>query len=294
MTRLAPCIIGLVIVSLGCATGISDDYDYWTSDPVAEDSYDVALEPSTDVPWETTDPFADPDAADGLDATDGTDTGDPVSEDVAVDPGTCTVADFAAQTMCAAGYKCTFTEVDTSGNAVPFCDVEGTVGYNETCSLTSTGDDCRRGYMCTGTTTDSRCRPFCSSDSLCRTSPGGANSRCIIELVAGSGSTPIPGVTLCSFHCEPLEYSTGCDSGQACRSTALSTGEWFTDCREAGTGTGCLAGTDDDCPAGQGCFTVETANECLEYCSTSTGSPCTYLETCTAVTDWPTWIGACL
>lgn len=292
MTRPAHCIVGLAIAAFGCATA-TETPDHWTSDPVAEDTYDTPWDSPVDVPWETSDPFTEPDA---LDATDGTDAGDPVEEDAGVDPGTCTVADFVTQAMCATGYKCTFGEVDTSGNAIPICDVVGTAGYNGTCTTVSDSDDCQRGYLCVGSSTDARCKPFCSSDTQCRTTPGGANSLCVIELVVGSGTTTIPGVTLCSIHCDPLNtYSSGCATGQACRSTALTTGEWFTDCREAGTGTGCIAGTEDDCPAGQGCFnTGGSTNECLRYCSTSTGSPCTGLETCTAVTDWPTWIGACL
>jgi len=50
----------------------------------------------------------------------------------------------------------------------------------------------------------------------------------------------------------------------------------------------------NDCPAGQGCFSTGV-NECLPYCRYPTGTPsCTFPDSCNPITDWPTWIGACI
>jgi hypothetical protein len=278
-----------------CATGdLGPDMNIW--DTTGGDTADVPGELPPDVPMDT----FPPDIVDTFDPPpDGTDTPtDTAVEDGGGDPGTCTTADFVNQTMCSTGYKCTFMTYDgTTGEPVPVCDAAGDKGWNETCTVhPSTGhDDCQRGYLCVGTGTDSRCRLFCSSDTVCRSSPGGANAMCQITLVAGS--VTITGVTLCSFHCDPLNaYSSGCDTSQACRGIGLTTGGWMTDCRDYGTGAGtaCVGGTDDDCPRGEGCFTVGVDSMCLSYCSYPSGTPgCSYPDTCQAVTDWPTWIGVC-
>lgn len=301
MMRQAVIIAAALGLLCACATGLPQDLDVWYGDG-AEDSLEIPTEMPPDTPMDSFDPLPESDAPldtfDATDTADMADASDPTPEDVETEPGTCTVPDFVTQAMCSSGYKCTFTDVDTSHNPVPFCDLEGTAGYNEACTATATHDTCQAGYLCVGTSTDARCRPFCSTDTQCQSpSPRGANAKCIITLV-DSTDTEIVGVTMCSFHCDPLDiYSSGCATGQACKMASTTTPRttWFTDCREAGTGSGCIAGTDADCPAGQGCFSVSGSNQCLPYCRYPSGTPsCSGSAICSTVTNWPTWIGACL
>lgn len=287
MTRLT--VLVAVIAAAACATGMPEN-DSFILDTGTGDGADTGWDVPPDVGWDT----APPDLVDTI-PSDATETVDDTgTEDVGGDPGTCTVADFVTQTMCSPGYKCTIGSIDTAGNPDPICDVEGTGGWNETCTATGSHDDCSAGYLCVGSTTNATCKRYCSVDSACRTSPGGPNGACQIILV--TGTTTIVGVTLCSIHCDPLSpYLSGCNTDQACRCSAAETGVWFSDCREYGTGTACIAGTADDCPRGEGCFDAGgPSSECLTYCSTSGSPGCSFPETCNMIEDWPTWIGACL
>jgi hypothetical protein len=273
------------VLLLGC-----DSVDPWASgDGTPDDAIDTAVDITTegqDVPTDgIVEPTVDPDAVDAPD------TVDPPH-----DPGpdvmpTCTVGDFVGQVMCGSGMKCTFHEVDTSGNPTPVCDVAGPQGWNQPCEATTSGDDCQAGYMCLAFRDDWRCRRFCGAHSVCRVAPGGANAACVVSMMVGS--IEVRDATFCSFDCDPLGTPDGCASGQSCMS--LTSGDtWYTDCRIPGTGSGCAAGTIDDCPPMSGCFDMGSANECLDYCRYPVGSPsCTSPDICHSRSDWPGWIGIC-
>jgi len=159
--------------------------------------------------------------------------------------------------------------IDANGDRA--CIPKGTQPIGAVCSATN---ECSPGSMCInqGGAQTVSCLEFCDSDAQC-TGPGGL---CLIQLDDGSGNA-IPGVTFCSQNCDPTTNSgcsgipsTGCQVAQDSVSQAL-----FTVCSPAGAGGDTAPCTDNSsCKPGFGCFTVGTANQCLQWCKVN-GAACT-------------------
>ncbi len=308
-----PCARSLFVafVASGCATGASQDLDFgWqdtggldtsildtlpetTPDPLADSLPDEFSDTLGDTSGELPDDVPVDTIMDSFDTVDS--VADTAIEDVGVDETatTCTVADLVTQTMCGATRKCTFISVDVLGVPMPFCDIAGAQGWNQTCGSGGASDNCQAGYICLGSGAGSTsvCRRFCSTDSTCTTFPGGPQAQC--EVGISVGGTDVVGVTTCSFSCAPVTQ-VGCNTDQGCRAADLDLGSaYWTDCTHAGTGVGCVAGTAADCPRGQDCFTTDggITNECLAYCSYPWGSCST--GSCQQSTGWPSTVGVC-
>jgi hypothetical protein len=289
-------ILPAAVLLASCAKGSDDPWDGFAWDTGVVDTVDATGDVPPDVPWDTIPDTMPPDGLDGpIDTLDASDT---PAEGTDTEPATCTVVDLVNQTMCGTGSKCTFTALGSGGSPVTFCDVAGAQGWNQTCGAGGASDNCQAGYMCLSRGGGSaRCRRFCNTETICTTYPGGANASCQIEMSVGGVTAE--GVTFCSFHCN-LVGGTGCDTGQGCRGIDLdmgTTGYW-TDCTDAGSGSGCIAGTSNDCPNGQDCFGIDSDgdttsdyNECLQYCSYP-GGYCSS-GSCTQGPGWPTSIGVC-
>jgi hypothetical protein len=199
----------------------------------------------------------------------------------------------------------------TAGTACRDVVVPGTEGAN--CSMDS---QCAAGYSCFGA--PGQCRRYCAADADC-----GTDAYCLIQVVFGSPSMPVPDTTLCTKACTPDAASdNGCPSAPqfGCRiiqndpdGVAASGDEFLvTDCGKAsasGTdGVDCATAGDAACAAGFSCFTITqggnpVGDQCKQLCVfTVDGNPGSRLcgtGTCTQLTGDPflvgtTEYGACL
>ena len=147
-------------------------------------------------------------------------------------------------------------------------------------------NDCAAGYLCL----NSECVRYCQTDANC-VAPGGL---CVTTLYA-DGTTPIPGVTLCSQNCDLLT-TTGCRSGQGCGVYSTADGlRRYTSCHAASTGTqGATCTNDLDCAPGFGCinFTTNgtTTVQCMQLCQ-PTVTVCPGSTSCVAFNP-PVTLGA--
>jgi cysteine-rich repeat protein len=146
-------------------------------------------------------------------------------------------------------------------------DVTGSGTSNSHCA---TDTACSAGYTCVGDLAipdDTECMRFCNTDANCN----GDGSRCLIELADGDGN-PIPDVTLCTNHCEPLTQN-GCPSGQGC--IIFDDGpDDFTDCEVMGNrldGQSCTE--TEQCMEGSICVGTIVGAECASMCEVGDSCP---------------------
>jgi hypothetical protein len=227
-----------------------------------------------DVPDVRDDAAEAPDEAEAGDEADAReDAAEDGAEDAAeeVDGGTCTVGDFPEQVQCRSGFRCNLEGV-VDGEAVPICDVNGTVGSNGICTdATPPGvtDDCARFFTCLSDGVERRCSRFCADHADC-TSALGATSGCTWTLNDGSGGD-VPGVRFCTDGCN-ARVDSGCDTGQTCRPIGDSSGFW-TDCSRLGSGTqgtSCALGGEAACAAFHVCLGAGAAARCFRFCFADT------------------------
>jgi hypothetical protein len=181
------------------------------------------------------------------------------------------------QCGCAAGEECTIQGTAT------VCAPAGNVPVGGACGTSA--DECAEGTLCIeASATVSTCKEFCSTNADC-VAPGGL---CAVQLDNGMGGT-IPGVTLCSANCSPLN-NTGCPvAGTACQllEETMAPMSLLSDCVAVGTGT---HNTPCDqtmeggqCAAKFGCFNTGTMAApdyvCLRYCNVALQN-CPGLQLC--------------
>jgi cysteine-rich repeat protein len=193
--------------------------------------------------------------SDVLDVPDGWECHDPV-------------CDLAPQCGCGEGRKCTLVAGSRS------CAAAGFLSEGRTCASDM---ECAEALMCSGArnSSESLCYRFCGDDTDCV----GAGSRCVVGV--STGGAPIPGVTLCSLHCDPSN-TFACPLGTGCKIWSYE-GEYLTDCGgPVGLGhVGRDCSSDADCAPGY--FCAPGFPTCLQYCTLPEGYceggyPCTEFD----------------
>lgn len=173
------------------------------------------------------------------------------------------------QCGCPPGEKCDFSSTGRQ------CETDGTVGGGEAC----TGNNCLAGHICLQYVgPPSICYEFCNDDSDC-VAPGG---QCVLTVESGSYSESV-----CSFNCDPIT-SVGCSvAGMKC-DIGILTGppeEIFTMCVPSGAGTHGSACADIvDCGPGYSCFTLDSVEQCLQWCNMAAPSCSTVGTICNGLT----------
>jgi hypothetical protein len=183
------------------------------------------------------------------------------------------------QCGCAAGEACTVQSYAVT------CAAPGSDVVDQACG-TTTADQCQAGAACVGASaTSGQCLEFCETDFDC--SSGGI---CAITLADGPNSTTsIPGVTLCSPHCNPIG-GLGCPPGATCELARESSGQtrWFGVCAPSASktqGTACTQGA-GDCALGYTCLDDGTGTDrCLKYCDADLLSGCSGATSCYPLQD---------
>ena len=184
---------------------------------------------------------------------------------------------------------CTGTQACVVSAGARLCAAAGTGATGTACGTGTSG--CAAGNLCVGVTatgTGSACEHFCTTDADCT----GAGALCILTLNDGAGGT-VPGATLCSLSCNPLNGS-GCPTGSTCRVFVESAGSarYLTHCEgPVGGGTDFTpCTTDSECAAGYACIDLGFGTECAHWCNATTGTGCTLGLTCSTFTT-PVLIG---
>lgn len=190
--------------------------------------------------------------------------------DAMVAPMECTLV--APQTGCPAGEACDLddTMLATGGTECRPVTAMGT--ETSTCAGVTA---CAAGYTCLGGAGTSQCFKFCSTDSNCSPTAGGL---CTIDIVYGAPPMEVPGATVCSKACDPLN-SSGCPSSFGCHVYQEPPGtaeRFFTHCSPSGAGGQEATCTDDtSCQANYSCVQINmTTNKCLKNCNVSTNTGC--------------------
>ncbi|MBX3270765.1 MAG: hypothetical protein KF729_10910 [Sandaracinaceae bacterium] len=171
------------------------------------------------------------------------------------------------QCGCAPGQGCYL-----SGGSTRVCGTPGPEREGQACTGATA---CQAGLLCIGSASANFCSRFCSSDADCT---AGAGSLCLLELDDGTGGA-IPGVRLCTAHCDPATPGVGCPSTMGCAiyEESMGAGRIFTGCRPAGTRTaGQTCPNPDDCAPGHFCGD----GVCYRTCRPPFGSECTGLTFC--------------
>ncbi|APR83652.1 Hypothetical protein A7982_09001 [Minicystis rosea] len=193
-------------------------------------------------------------------------------------PSPCKVT--LPQCGCSGGDACTVENYQVT------CSTPGPDAVNQACG-TTTGDVCQAGGACVGASaTVGQCLEFCDGDADCASFGG----LCAIELLDGpSSTTTIPGVTLCSPGCNPLDNS-GCPSGSKCDLGREQAGQqrWFGVCTSGGTKTQGQSCNPDaaDCAPMYTCIDPDsTGSVCLKYCNADLLTGCSGAQSCYGLTD---------
>ena len=232
-------------------------------------------------------PPGDPDAAaaivpDADSSADTPDSGEVVVPDATPSGGTPDAAPTGACNL--------VTGAGCSG-AMPACDLGAANAHVCRAVLaqgmnTSTCNDptsCAAGYTCVGASaSQSSCMRYCGGDTDCG---GGAGALCVVTLNDGTGQ--IPGVTLCTQSCGPLDAS-GCPSTWGCRIGREPAGSMrpVTTCEPAGAGgRNATCSTSADCQAGFQCFCTDAActpalQKCKKLCNATDNIGCPAGSTC--------------
>jgi len=166
-----------------------------------------------------------------------------------------------------------------TATSAPACDLTAAMDGTTQCrAVTQSGTSnshctlatqCKAGYTCTGdhNGNPSWCARFCTDDTDCT----GTGSRCVIDLVNGSGATI--NVSVCSNACDPYGQ-TGCPTGMGCVLRGDGDGD-YTDCLYQGTklvGESCA--TARDCSPGNVCATYQGVKTCRATCIVGNASTC--------------------
>ena len=174
---------------------------------------------------------------------------------------------------------CSLVPQNGCSTATPACDLTAALDGTTQCrAVTQSGTSnshctastqCKAGYTCTGDNSGHTnwCARFCEDDTDCT----GTGSRCVIDLVNGSGASI--NVTVCSNACDPYGQ-TGCPTGMGCIPEHAAEGD-YTDCIYQGSqieGDPCT--TDRDCIAGDVCVTESSVKTCHETCIVGNSNAC--------------------
>jgi hypothetical protein len=153
---------------------------------------------------------------------------------------------------------------------------------------------CAAGWTCLGASaTESQCYEFCATDSQCAPATGGL---CVINIVYGTPPMEVPGVTVCSKACDPLDGS-GCPSTWGCHvyQEEPPGTRFFSHCAPSGPGGQNAACVDDtDCQQNYSCVNTGMSNVCLKNCNVTTNTGCAGIAgtACTGFTNHPVVGGA--
>jgi hypothetical protein len=138
--------------------------------------------------------------------------------------------------------------------------------------------ECGGGFSCFGGGGFGQCRKYCDGHDDC-----GTRGYCLLQVVFGTNSTPVPGAVLCTKSCDPLPLTNnGCPGSPqlGCRlfidgnnATGNGANSWLTDCVPAAT-TGGLhdapCTSDASCAPGHECFTItggtNPGDRCRQIC----------------------------
>jgi len=151
---------------------------------------------------------------------------------------------------CPTNQKCSVTD-ETSGASSCILYNVNAAAFSK---CTSDGD-CNVGHWCDKT--KSLCRPICISSGDC---PSGAQC---LEAISPGTKQPIPGLKVCTSHCNPMNGSP-CSSEFTCVYSS-SILEW--DCTLSGAqGVGVSCASSADCKAGLACVGSNNNYKCERWC----------------------------
>ncbi|MBL8623688.1 MAG: hypothetical protein JNK64_20435 [Myxococcales bacterium] len=197
----------------------------------------------------------DPDAAAAIDASTST-------PDAATDAAACanTPCDIYSQCGCTAATPVCDLDPNNLPTGATACRVDQFGGGEATLCTRST--TCLAGHSCVG----GRCRTFCQDDATCP----GEGGLCILTVT--TGSTTIPGVTMCTTDCAPPSTTNAtCPAGWACHVYSdQATSRFLTDCNAppaSGGGVGAACTGNPSCAPGLDCVNLTPGGmQCRPTC----------------------------
>jgi hypothetical protein len=172
------------------------------------------------------------------------------------------------QCGCTGSQSCDITESATGKTS---CVASGAGRANEECTDTSgclTGFTCKYGV----------CLPYCARTSDCTES--GSTAICKNLTYSDQGTLKdIPGMTVCTTQCDPMNPSTSCGADRGCVFTAATT----TTCSGAGDGTTAASCATNRFACAPGYLCVGTG-DCRRFCRMGIAGDCPAGKTCGKLT----------
>lgn len=156
-----------------------------------------------------------------------------------------------------AGEKCAVEDLATGeSNCIPV-----SLMAKPKWSACQTDSDCEKGTWCDHLTRV--CKPICSTVDDC-----GAKQQCI-PVLQGQTATPVPGLRVCTSHCDPTDPEPPCNLGLTCVYNSLV--KDFECATSGGVPKGAACETPESCNPNLICVGVDPNYTCQRWCSPADG-----------------------